>query len=103
MTKIRSFIIPKGVFGLLNVLPSKRIWVYDFYKEQWNTATYVRKDLINVPQVVFTETKFIIKDYIQTLLNPYDYYAILVRSNGYIGLVCAEKEFITKEQQYIMH
>ncbi len=103
MTKIRTFIIPDGENGYLNVLPNKLVQIFDHWGWSWINAPLmqVQYPLINVPQCALACDDLAAKEWIFSLIDEHYHYALLVRPNNHFGLARSDKEFIATEQMFV--
>jgi hypothetical protein len=110
MKSVSVFHIPKGAFGLLNVLPDIEIFTYQFVYQSdrslvgpdWYVARYFRPDLIEVTQVEFIGTGLEVKNLLNRITSENGYYAILRRNQNMFGLAWSEKCFIANQQRYVV-
>lgn len=103
MTNIKTFIIPEGTFGYLNILPNASAQTFNHWSWSWQTAPLLKTNhpLIEVPQCELACNDLAAKEWIFSLIDDHHYYAILVRSNNHFGLARSAKEFIASEQMFV--
>lgn len=103
MTNIRTFIIPDGVFGYLNILPNTLVEIFDHWRWSWQNAPLMqmKHPTISVPQCALACDDLAAKEWIFSLIDNHHHYALLVRPNNHFGLVRSAQEFIAPEQMFV--